>query len=253
MSAYLSYMKAFGNDLRQIAVWEPGTHVELGDYGEVRKQSWERLGNLWDLIPKADQRVREYRNSTLDQLSLGSAEVIRGNSDAGFAGVPGSLSISIRFGKEDSVFVRADKCETRSLTHIQEIAEQVASYNGWEKNWTFVSEVRSAKRFLVLLGSTAGGQVQVTAKTNDLLDSFLAGGITADIGIQISGSEVLQFLGRSGPIHMSLVRVSGPSLLRRRTKVERVEFAEGKAGTQEPVFVENVDAEEFVEALTTSR
>lgn len=248
-SVYLSYMKAFGTDLKQIAVWEPGSKVELGAYGEVRKHRWEKLGNLWDLIPKADQKLREYDTATLDRLSLGSAELIAGYSAAGFASAAGSVSLSIRFSKEHSLFVRADKCETMSLKQVQRIAEQIAQHGNWEPSWTFVSEVRKAERFLVLLSASTGGTIQVTAKTNDLLDAFAAGHITADAGIQISGSEVVQFLGQSGPIHMSLIRVSGPGLLRSRTLAERIDFAEGRAGSPEPVYVENVDANSFLDLI----
>jgi len=59
MSAYLSYMKAFGSDLGQVAVWEPGAHVELGDYGEIRHHRWERLGSIWELMPKVEPKLRE--------------------------------------------------------------------------------------------------------------------------------------------------------------------------------------------------
>jgi hypothetical protein len=41
-------MKVFGGDLRQVAVWEPGAKVDLGDYGEIRKGRWERLASVGD-------------------------------------------------------------------------------------------------------------------------------------------------------------------------------------------------------------
>lgn len=112
MSAYLSYMKAFGTDLRQVAVWEPGTKIGLGDYGEIRNHRWERLGSIWELLTNPSDDLREYLTSSLDRLSLGSAEVISTNAGVGYGAAVGSLSLSIRFNKENSVFVRADKCET---------------------------------------------------------------------------------------------------------------------------------------------
>lgn len=250
MSAYLSYMKAFGTDLRQVAVWEPGTRIELGDYGEVRNQRWERLGSIWDLMPGVDQSLREFTTSTLDALSLGSAQVVSGNAGATYDGTPGALGLTIKFSSEHSVFARAEKCETRSLSRLQAIADELAIRGVWEKRWTFVNEVRSANRFLVLVGIGSGGELRVTAKTSDLLNAFVAGRLSTDNGLQISGTEVLQFLGRSGPVHMSLIKVSGPGLFRKRARAERAEYAEGAASSKtEPVYVEAIDARDFCNEL----
>lgn len=132
---------------------------------------------------------------------------------------------------------------------MQAIAENLAVSGVWQKGWSFANEIRSARRFLVLLGSSGGGQVQVTAKTNELLEAFVAGQVTADAGIQISGSEVLQFVGRSGPIHMSLTKVTSPWLLQKQTKAARVEFAESKSGSK-PVFIENIDVQDIIGKLS---
>ena len=251
MSAYLSYMKAFSSDLRQIAVWEPGTQVKVGDYGEIKNKRWEVLGNVWDLIPDADERLREWQSSELDLLSLGSAEVVSGSSDTGYGSLVGNLSIAIRFRKEHAVFVRAEKCETRSLRRVQDIAEKLVRRGVWHKSWSLVSEVRSARRFLVLVSVAGDGEVQVSAKTQELLNAFKAGQVRSEDGIQITGSAVLQFLGRSGPINMSLMRVRGPGLLNPHTKARRVDFAEGKVGAPGAIYIEDVDAQSFLDQLDT--
>lgn len=258
MSPYLSYVKAFGTDLRKIAVWEPGTRVELGDYGEVQEQQWKRLGSIWDLIPGVGERLREFTTSRLAGLSLGSAHIVSGNAGATYDGIPGGLGLTIKFSSDHSVFVRAENCETHSLAHLQDVADELAARAILRRGWTIVNEVRSAKRFLVLIGVGSGGELRVTAKTSDILDAFVAGRLSTDNKVQISGTEVLQYLGRSGPIHMSLMKVSGPGVFRRRAKAERVEFAEGSrtpTGERtkpkgEPVYVEAVDAKEFCEMLT---
>ncbi len=245
MSAYMSYMRAFGTDLRQVAVWEPGSKIDLGDYGEIRNRRWEKLGSIWDLMENPDPQLREHTTAKLERLSLGSAQVVEANTEGGVSGLASNLSLSIRFKNKQSVFVRADDCETIVYRRLQAIAERLVSVPDWRKTWTFVSEVRSAKKFLVLLATGEGAQVQVKAKTTELLDAFNVGRVSADAGIQISGSDVLQFIGRSGPIHMSLMKIRSPWLLRDRTTTERFEFAEGKPGAA-TVFVEVVTPDEIL-------
>jgi hypothetical protein len=249
MSAYLSYMKAFGTDLRQVAVWEPGNKIELGDYGEVQDRRWVRLGSIWDLIN--DQKLRDSRTSTLEQLSLGSAQIVSGNSNNTIEGTSGKLGLTIKFSSDQSVFVRANNCKTRSLNSLQAIANNLAATGSWKKQWTFVNEIRSADTFLVLVGSGSSGEINVTAETSDLLDEFVGGRLSTSNGIQISGSEILQFLGRSGPIHMSLIKVSGPGIFNKGVKAVNVDFAEGSVSAQDKiVFIEDVDSQEFYNQIS---
>ncbi|HEY6235466.1 MAG TPA: hypothetical protein VIW69_10225 [Candidatus Elarobacter sp.] len=247
MSLYLSYMKAMSADLGQVAVWEPGSAVELGDYGELKNRRWEYLGSIWDRIP-ADQRerLRETTSAKLDWLTLGSATVTNANANAKAGG---AFGISVEFKRNGAVLLRAQECETRSLRRVQEIAEQLA-LGEWKSRWMFVSEVRGAKRFLILIGRRPGASVKVTAETSEVLDAFGVGGVSATTGIEISGSDVLQFLGNNGAIHMSLMQISGPGLFAGGTEVKRRHFARGEHHAPLPeVYVDSVDAETFVRSL----
>ncbi len=244
MSTYRSYMKAFGSDLGKVAVWEPGTKVELGDYGQIRNRSWEHLGNILDLFPRIEPELLEYKSSSLDRLNLGSAEVTSANMGAKYGMAAGNISMKIKFNGNNSCFVRADKCETRALRQVHALAKFLASKDTWQPYWTFVNEVRSAERFLVLLGTQDGGEIQVTASTSELLDAFSAGKVSADAGIQISGSEVLQFIGKRGPIHMSLIKVKCPWFVG-GVRVKQMQFAEGPNSSMQ-VSVESTTADEIL-------
>jgi hypothetical protein len=244
MSEYQAYIKAFGSDLRSVAVWEPGTEVKLGDFGQIRKRKWEHLGNILDHFPSITPELLEYTSSSLDRLNLGSAEVISTNMGAEYDMPAGNISMKIKFNGDNSCFVRADKCETRALKRVQAIAEFLVLTNKWERDWTFVNEVRSAERFLVLLGTKGGGEVQITASTSELLDEFSNGKIGADAGIKISGSKVLQFIGKKGPIHMSLIRLRSP-LFSQIVRTNEVEFFDGKPSPIQ-VSIENITADEIL-------
>jgi hypothetical protein len=241
MSTYLTYMKAFGTDLGHIAVWEPGRSLDVGDYGSIQNGHWNRLGSIWELSEHVTERMREVSISKLDRLSLGSAQITSGTSDTRLQVPGGKVALSIRFSGDCSVFVRAVQCETRSLLRIQEIADVLAAQGVWQKEWTFINELRIAQRFLVLVGSGAQGELQV-------LDSFIGGTATTTHEVGFSGAEVLQFVGRSGPIHMSLTKITGPGWFSRRAKAGRVEFAEGIRSI-EPVYLEPVGALDFLENI----
>lgn len=238
MSPYKSYMKAFGTDIRRCAVWEPGRYVAPGDYGKIEDGLWLRLGSIWDMVPRPPESFSQTHTSRQEVKTIGSAEVTSSHANVGGA----SISLAIKFKAKNSVFGRAAHCETKSLKDLQSIADWLVAAEVWDPTWTLVSEVTSAKSFLVLVCTSDGGSAIVNANTADMSQSFLNGTLSADVGIEINGAGVLKYVGRSGPIHMSLVRLKSPNLIRKRTSVKNVEFAEGHRQQigPEPTYVEIV-------------
>ena len=239
MATYIEYMRKFGKDLGQIGVWEPGTNVAPGDYGIVQSKRWQRLGSIWDLLPTRLADLEKTDVSTLDRLVTGTAELV----DAGGHASLLPFSASFKFHEEHSLFVRGEDCTTTSLIRIQKLSEALLKSGEWSPTWVFVSEVRVVKRFVVLVGSAAGGTTTVTAKTSEDLASFLTGGIDAGANLTFSGMSVSQYIGRSGPLNMSLVRIKS-SWWDSRTRPPRVAFAEGTEGintaTPAPVQVDEM-------------
>ncbi len=245
MSAYDTYVKAFASDLRKIPVWEPGTKVELGDYGTVRNRRWEKLGNIWDLLPTAPVHLKVEDSSKLDEMSLGSAEVVGAGANSGVTTPGADLEISIKFRDGHSTFLRAFQCENKSFRRIQQLAEHICSNTDWNEQWAFVSGIQFAKQFLVLISSESEGLVRVGAKTTDLMSQFMSGRVKVNGSIEFSGTDVLKFVGRTGPISMDLTRIRGPWLLARRAKPLKIDFAEGRKFGSGAVFVETLVPEEF--------
>lgn len=202
-AAWKKYVRAFRKELDAWAVWQPGTPVELCDYGVVEGGRWSKLGSLWEILPRGEEDTSE--ESEAAEFTFGSAYVsdIETHADA-----PGGLaSVTVRFGTRDSLYVRASKSVFSRVANLQNLSHRViAAKDKWERNWYLVTGIRSATKFTVLSASEPNSEVKVSATVPDI-QSFLMGSISANAGVSFTGNVSFSFIGRLGPIHIDLVRL----------------------------------------------
>jgi hypothetical protein len=55
MAEWQKYVRAFRKDLDAWAVWEPGSPVEICDYGVVEGGRWCKRGTLWEMVERTDK------------------------------------------------------------------------------------------------------------------------------------------------------------------------------------------------------
>lgn len=185
-------------------------------------------------------------------MCRGSSEVCNGGASLSHDGSVGTLGLSIRFSKGNSVFLRAQACETRSLRRLHAIAQHLVLYDKeWQKHWSIVSEVQTAERFLVIVCGKTGGQVEIRAKSRDVLDALIAGHLEGNANLQISGTDIVQFVGKNGPITMSLFRVRSTWLGKPEAIPQRLQSAHGEAQS-DPAEVDEVKAEAFMNEIAAA-
>jgi len=224
------YVRAFKRDLDAWAVWEPGTQVELCDFGVVEGGRWSKLGSLWELVPKTEKDTVE--ESKPAELIFGSATI--SELDTQLSAPSDLASVTVRFGSTDSLFVRASKSIQSRVANLQDLSERLLkAKDKWKREWYLVTGVRRAAKFTVLSAGESNAEVKVSASVANL-HSFLAGNIAADAGLRFAGNVAFSFVGRSGPIHLDLARIrirwwSGEEALRRfgqETRVDEVIYDE---------------------------
>ena len=202
MSQWERYVDAFRKDLGLWAVWEPGDSVDAGDYGRITGGRWLRLGSVWKRLgEEPSEHIVE--SAPIDfQLGSASASAIGAGASADHV----QALVRLDFKNEHALFVRATGSRKREVADLQDLAARiVARQLDWERHWLLVSSVRVAKVFSVVGATAAGSRVEVSGPVPDL-QAFLAGGrVGADL--TMSGSVGVKFLGRSGAIHVDLVRI----------------------------------------------
>ncbi len=206
MSAFQTYMKTFKRDLQQTAVWPPGSNVQLGDYGRRVSGKWQKLGSIWDLIQK-NSRLAATRNSKTPSMKLGSGILVDNSTNAKYDDAAlMAVSASIKFDKNNSVFVSASDCETTSLTNVQMIGEALTNSGKWNRSWSLVSEIFTAEKLQVVIAGNQGEEAKIEAKTHKLLEQFTNGTASTDAGIKVTGQGVVSYIGESGPLYFSLAK-----------------------------------------------
>jgi hypothetical protein len=73
MAEWERYVRAFRKDLDRWAVWEPGSPVDVYDYGVVDDGRWRKLGCLWERLERTERDVPKESGPT--DIQFGSASV----------------------------------------------------------------------------------------------------------------------------------------------------------------------------------
>jgi hypothetical protein len=198
------YIRAFHKELDKWAVWQPGSPADVCDYGVIDHGKWTKLGSLWDLLERTEKDV--IKETPPANLMFGSASASAIDAGVNTPAVVGA-SVQLTFSNQNSFYVRAYQSTERSHQNLQNLGERLLKLEkNWRKEWYLVVGVRTAARFSVLASSEAGGEIKVTAPLPEL-QSFLLGAANASASLQIAGSVGFSFIGKSGPIHLDLVRV----------------------------------------------
>jgi hypothetical protein len=252
-SPYECYIREYADSLHQIAVWKPGSPTALGDFGELQDRQWVRLGSIWDLIPEPElSRLRTAKPSVSKPVSIsfGRACLSKAQANTGVSGIPGKLIMAITFNERHSVFFRASKCISRSLTNTDAVVQCLWKLpkEKWRRSYRFVSEVSAAESFIVLVGGQAGTQATVSAESDELLNAFKVGTIKGGFGINFTGDTSLKILGGNGPYGMTLLGISAPWWKKDQPSAQLTHGMEG--AVVDEVFPNPCDAEQFLREIS---
>lgn len=206
MAEWKNYLRSFRRDLDSWAVWEPGSPVELFDFGVLEEGRWFKRGSLWDVTPKTADDT--YEESEPADWSFGSASAsgIDVGADAGTA----VGRVRICFGSRHSLYARGWKSTYLQVKHLHQLTDRILSLKEeWPRDRYIVTGLRTAKKFTVLAASEPHSEITVTGCVPDL-QSFMTGNLTANATVNVTGKVAYSFIGKVGPIHIDLVRLRFP-------------------------------------------
>ena len=193
------YGQEIWKNVRSYAVWLPGSPLELGDYGVLRENCFERIGSIHELSPGFQPQVSD---SKLDSLRFSSDGVSELKAKAG-----GKLAkITYQMATNSAVVFQAKALVTQSLLNLPELSAHLSECEHWENSWQVVTGVTRASRFNAFIGGRAGTQFSVTSDP-DVLALLQAPVADAAAEIRVEGDCALNLAGKSGPVMVNLHRM----------------------------------------------
>jgi len=204
------YASAFRDSLNMWAVWLPGSHIEVGDYGVLERYCFQRKGNISEFIDVPPKQVRE---KDIDiALQLGRFGQLKGAISGEAKHTLGPLaSVELDVSATKGIFLRVEgltKTEFITPIPIQRRLVEAIRDQGffWKKEWLLVHEVFLADSFAVL--ATRGKKSSLLVRGSvEALQELGVGKAKSGGSLGVAGATDLNILGAKGPIAIGLMRV----------------------------------------------
>ncbi len=164
------------------ANWEPGEPLQLGDYGTLNGDTFDRLGNISTFGIGFNVR----RDTVGDQKKFSSEGTKERSGGVGAEGtvngvVDAKAELAVTFTRKNSVFFNAAECTADSIEDIAEVGKKLIDMyendERWKKKWVVVTHVVTAGNTIIAVGTKAQSSVTFEVvgetKTIDLADASI--------------------------------------------------------------------------------
>jgi len=164
------------------ANWEPGEPLQLGDYGTLDGDKFDRLGNIRTFGISFDVRS----DKVGDQKKFSSEGTRERSGGASAEGTVNSVvdakaELAITFTRKNSVFFNAANCTTDSIEDIADVGRKLIDMyendERWKKKWVVVTHIVTASNTIIAVGTKAQSSVTFEVagdtKTIDLADASI--------------------------------------------------------------------------------
>lgn len=156
------------------ANWEPGGHINLGDYGIMAGNCFYPKGNLkkdfeefdGDLIKIQEDPFKDHK----EFVSGSGVEVnLAAKGSINVEGVSAKASLEIKFSHKDSIFFNAADCTTTRIENKVKIGEILKELmkkkNGpkWLKEYCVVTDLVKAGRTIIAISAGANAGISLSA------------------------------------------------------------------------------------------
>jgi hypothetical protein len=195
------YTNAVYVNLRPLrANWEPSQPIALGDYGTLKGDAFERLGNVTSLGLEIGETIDDDVGDQKIFSSGGNTSVnfhAKGSATQGVA--PINANIEIAFAAADAAFFNAAGCSYSMIKEKSALGDAIMKqFNDakWRREWAVVTDLVKAKSTTVVISSSTGGSIVLEADAKfpqiDLAN--------ADIGLTLKSARNIgyQVISKNG-------------------------------------------------------
>jgi hypothetical protein len=196
---------SFRDQLRHFPVWDVGSTAALGDFGVVDENCFTKLGNIRDLdvLPEVNDSA-----STASYYEFTSAGTKVVDIQAQVAAAGAKAALEVHFESAFSLFTRADQSRVVSMANVHRVGTQLKSAVGWKKNFCWVSSVRIARSFVLLMNTRRSSSIKLEGDPGALVE-IAAGKVSASTSaaVTVTGDAGLRYLGGAGAIYVDLMHL----------------------------------------------
>lgn len=160
-----TYMNELQKQWGYFAAWSPTLSYELGDYGDMAGDQFERLGNIrkW-ITPKQTSK------QTGSMYYVSSGEVST-DIDFGLAdkNQDASVDLKISFDKKSSIFFLAQETTSVITQNLEPVGDKIVSVykesgKDWKLSYVWIEELVKAEYLTVLIALQSGVTITMSGK-----------------------------------------------------------------------------------------
>ncbi|MBA5246632.1 hypothetical protein H1R16_09880 [Marnyiella aurantia] len=226
-----SVAKAYANTVRKnqkvlYAVWEPGLPVELGDYGTMKGNIFEPLGNIREIEALKDFKITTRLDPTQDEKTFTSQKGVEykliPKASASVQGVPVNASIEFKFSEENAVFFNAAGCVFEMIENKHQLGQKILEIfrdddTVWNRDFVLVTALVHAKRALILVSTSSDFAIGFEAKAE--IPAINLASASLDLNLKFQNSSGYKVNAEEG-----LIPLIGLGKIQRKTIFHSNEF-----------------------------
>lgn len=193
------YGKAIQTCLAARAVWEPGTGVAPGDYGQILTGCFVRMGSVADLGIKLGAHEVAHEGRYEFSRGLSSKQSVSATTAVEWTG---ELLASIHWAGGAGVFLGAPTSDLLTIADLGRVVRATLATKQWGFAWRLVRQVRTLTRGIVVLGGNSATKGKLAFETE--IPAHEAK-VSADV-TRADGFNLVQ-RGLSGAVYAHTVRL----------------------------------------------
>jgi hypothetical protein len=208
-----TYLNDLRRQLKYFGTWLPGNPISLGDYGTLKGNLFNKIGNIKDDFHVKVETTVDTKRDYIEYKSANGVKVDfkltgTGNVD-GIAVINGQIDIT--FQSKNAVFFHADKCICNSIKNIRDVTDQLndlVQMEQWNANHYFVTSLVDSGATTIFISSGKNSAIKLDASGKDLSGSnFASAGMKlsvlseSNVGMKVVAEQGLTPLFRLGIIH----------------------------------------------------
>ena len=153
-------------------VWEPGSPVQLGDYGVMTGNIFTQRGNISELEELKDFKIKFRKDDTKDEKFFTSEQGVqfelKPRVSGTIEGVKANASIEVKFSNKNCVFFNGAECVFEMIENKYELGQKLLqihknSNDKWRREFVVVTDRVITKRALILVSTSPDFSITLEA------------------------------------------------------------------------------------------
>lgn len=153
------------------ANWEPDFPIEIGDYGYLKDNLFNRIGNI-----KKDFKEELEEEDLILETTITDGESVKNFKSDSSVSVnfyaKGKLesianaAVKVSFGKVNGVFFNASGCKYENLNNIKKVGDFLLgkfAKGEWKKDYYLITDIVSSNNTIILISEESTGDIILEA------------------------------------------------------------------------------------------